>query len=74
MLVGEGYDFVRQNGIDIDWSALCFRKLEKIKKMVRVFAVERGREEKGRKHYSNYKQSPVSGNNNRIRACFFYLY
>jgi hypothetical protein len=35
----EGYEPVRQIAIDDDWSALRFRKPEKIKKMVRDFAV-----------------------------------
>lgn len=39
MLADEGYEPVRQIAIDDDWSALRFRKPEKIKKMVRTFAV-----------------------------------
>ena len=39
MLSEEGYEPVRQIAIDEDWSALRFRKPEKIKKMVRDFAV-----------------------------------
>ncbi|MBY0148109.1 DUF3052 domain-containing protein [Neobacillus niacini] len=39
MLSEEGYEPVRQIAIDDDWSALRFRKPEKIKKMVRDFAV-----------------------------------
>lgn len=39
MLSEEGYEPVRQIAIDDDWSALRFRKPEKIKKMVRTFAV-----------------------------------
>jgi hypothetical protein len=39
MLSKEGYEPVRQIAIDEDWSALRFRKPEKIKKMVRDFAV-----------------------------------
>lgn len=39
MLSEEGYEPVRQIAIDDDWSALRFRKPEKIKKMVREFAV-----------------------------------
>jgi hypothetical protein len=39
MLSEEGYEPVRQIAIDEDWSALRFRKPEKIKKMVRTFAV-----------------------------------
>jgi hypothetical protein len=39
MLSEEGYEPVRQIAIDVDWSALRFRKQEKIKKMVRDFAV-----------------------------------
>lgn len=39
MLTDEGYEPVRQIAIDDDWSALRFRKPEKIKKMVRTFAV-----------------------------------
>jgi hypothetical protein len=39
MLSEEGYEPVRQIAIDDDWSALRFRKPEKIKKMVRAFAV-----------------------------------
>ncbi|MEH7115012.1 DUF3052 domain-containing protein [Neobacillus niacini] len=39
MLSDEGYEPVRQIAIDDDWSALRFRKPEKIKKMIRDFAV-----------------------------------
>jgi hypothetical protein len=39
MLSEEGYEPVRQIAIDDDWSALRYRKPEKIKKMVRDFAV-----------------------------------
>lgn len=39
MLSEEGFEPVRQIAIDEDWSALRFRKPEKIKKMVRTFAV-----------------------------------
>jgi hypothetical protein len=39
MLSEEGYEPVRQIAIDDDWSSLRFRKPEKIKKMVRDFAV-----------------------------------
>jgi hypothetical protein len=39
MLATEGYEPVRQVAIDDDWSALRFRKPEKIKKMTRSFAV-----------------------------------
>jgi hypothetical protein len=39
MLSEVGYEPVRQIAIDDDWSALRFRKPEKIKKMVRDFAV-----------------------------------
>ncbi|MEH7176326.1 DUF3052 domain-containing protein [Neobacillus vireti] len=39
MLSEEGYEPVRQIAIDDDWSALRFRKPEKIKKMIRGFAV-----------------------------------
>jgi hypothetical protein len=39
MLSEEGYEPVRQIAIDDNWSALRFRKPEKIKKMVRSFAV-----------------------------------
>lgn len=39
MLVEENYEPVRQIAIDEDWSALRFRKPEKIKKMTRGFAV-----------------------------------
>lgn len=34
-----GYEPVRQVAIDEDWSALRFRKVENIKKMIRKFAV-----------------------------------
>jgi hypothetical protein len=34
MLANEGYEPVRQITIDEDWSALCFRKAEQIKKLV----------------------------------------
>jgi hypothetical protein len=39
MLSAEGFEPVRQIAIDEDWSALRFREPEKIKKMVRSFAV-----------------------------------
>lgn len=39
LLADEGYEPVRQVAIDEDWSALRFRKPDKIKKMVRTFAV-----------------------------------
>lgn len=39
MLSEEGFEPVRQIAIDEDWSALRFREPEKIKKMVRTFAV-----------------------------------
>jgi hypothetical protein len=39
MLSEEGYEPVRQIAIDDDWSALRFKKPEKINKMVRTFAV-----------------------------------
>ncbi|QOR68174.1 DUF3052 domain-containing protein [Cytobacillus suaedae] len=39
LLASEGYEPVRQVAIDEDWSALRFRKPDKIKKMVRTFAV-----------------------------------
>jgi hypothetical protein len=39
MLSEEGYEPVRQVAIDDDWSALRFRKPEKIKSMTRNFAV-----------------------------------
>lgn len=39
LLALEGYEPVRQVAVDEDWSALRFRKPEKIKKMVRTFAV-----------------------------------
>jgi hypothetical protein len=39
MLSEEGFEPVRQIAIDEDWSALRFRKPEKIKKMARTFAV-----------------------------------
>jgi hypothetical protein len=39
MLAAEGYEPVRQVAIDDDWSALRFRKPEKIKSMTRSFAV-----------------------------------
>jgi hypothetical protein len=39
MLAAEGYEPVRQVAIDNDWSALRFRKPEKIKTMTRNFAV-----------------------------------
>jgi hypothetical protein len=39
LLVDEGFEPVRQIAIDDDWSALRFRKVEKIKSMVRKFAV-----------------------------------
>ena len=39
LLSEEGYEPVRQIAIDDDWSALRYRKPEKIKKMVRDFAV-----------------------------------
>jgi len=39
LLAEEGFEPVRQIAIDEDWSALRFRKVENIKKMVRKFAV-----------------------------------
>ncbi|MEH7298911.1 DUF3052 domain-containing protein [Neobacillus drentensis] len=39
LLAEEGYEPVRQIAIDEDWSALRFRKPEKIKSMKRSFAV-----------------------------------
>ncbi|MFS0774574.1 DUF3052 domain-containing protein [Neobacillus sp. 3P2-tot-E-2] len=39
MLSEEGFEPVRQIAIDEDWSALRFREPDKIKKMVRSFAV-----------------------------------
>ncbi|MCM3163977.1 DUF3052 domain-containing protein [Metabacillus litoralis] len=39
LLAAEGYEPVRQIAIDDDWSALRFRKAEKIKKMSRKFVV-----------------------------------
>lgn len=39
MLSDEGFEPVRQVAIDDDWSALRFRSTDKIKKMVRTFAV-----------------------------------
>jgi hypothetical protein len=39
MLSNEGFEPVRQVAIDDDWSALRFRRPEKIKKMTRGFAV-----------------------------------
>ncbi len=39
MLSDEGYEPVRQIAIDGDWSALRFRKVEKIKTLKRDFAV-----------------------------------
>nr|WP_263324052.1 DUF3052 domain-containing protein [Neobacillus sp. Marseille-Q6967] len=39
LLSDEGYEPVRQVAIDEDWSALRFRRPEKIKTMVRSFAV-----------------------------------
>jgi hypothetical protein len=39
LLASEGYEPVRQVAVDEDWSALRFRKPDKIKKMVRTFAV-----------------------------------
>lgn len=45
LLADEGYEPVRQIAIDEDWSALRFRKVEKIKTMTRSFAVtEKGKE------------------------------
>lgn len=45
LLADEGYEPVRQIAIDDDWSALRFRKVEKIKSMTRKFAVtEKGKE------------------------------
>ncbi|WP_430137403.1 DUF3052 domain-containing protein [Neobacillus pocheonensis] len=45
MLANEGYEPVRQIAIDDDWSALRFRKVDKIKTMTRSFAVtEKGKE------------------------------
>ncbi len=39
ILAAEGYEPVRQVAVDEDWSALRFRRPDKIKKMVRTFAV-----------------------------------
>lgn len=39
LLAGAGYEPVRQVAIDDDWSAIRFKKVEDIKKMVRNFAV-----------------------------------
>lgn len=39
LLADEGYEPVRQVAIDEDWSALRFRRTEKIKTMTRGFAV-----------------------------------
>jgi hypothetical protein len=39
LLANEGFEPVRQVAIDDDWSALRFRPVDKIKKMVRNFAV-----------------------------------
>lgn len=39
LLAAEGYEPVRQIAIDEDWSALRFRKVEKIKTLTRNFAV-----------------------------------
>lgn len=39
LLSNQGYEPVRQVAIDEDWSALRFRKVEKIKTMTRKFAV-----------------------------------
>lgn len=45
LIADEGYEPVRQVAIDEDWSALRFRPVEKIKTMVRDFAVtEKGKE------------------------------
>lgn len=45
LLADEGYEPVRQIAIDEDWSALRFRKVDKIKTMTRSFAVtEKGKE------------------------------
>jgi hypothetical protein len=45
MLSAEGFEPVRQIAIDEDWSALRFRRVEKIKSMVRKFAVtEQGKQ------------------------------
>jgi hypothetical protein len=45
LLANEGFEPVRQVAINEDWSALRFRKPEKIKNMVRNFAVtEEGKE------------------------------
>ncbi|WP_391118049.1 hypothetical protein [Psychrobacillus sp. L3] len=38
ILANEGFEPVRNIAIDEDWSALRFRKVENIKKMVRKFA------------------------------------
>jgi len=39
LLADDGFEPVRQIAIDGDWSALRFRRVEKIKNMVRKFAV-----------------------------------
>lgn len=45
LLADDGYEPVRQIAIDEDWSALRFRKPERIKSMVRKFAVtEQGKQ------------------------------
>lgn len=49
MLSEEGYEPVRQVAIDEDWSALRFRPVGKIKKMVRDFAVTKEGIERTRK-------------------------
>lgn len=49
LLADQGYEPVRQIAIDDDWSALRFRKAEKIKKMKRKFAVtEKGKQRTGK--------------------------
>jgi hypothetical protein len=50
MLSAEGFEPVRQIAIDEDWSALRFRRTEKIKSMVRKFAMtEQGKQRIGQK-------------------------
>jgi hypothetical protein len=45
LLADEGFEPVRQIAVDEDWSALRFRKVEKIETMKRSFAVtEKGKE------------------------------
>jgi hypothetical protein len=50
MLSSKGYEPVRQVAIDDDWSALRFRKVEKIKTMTRKFATT----EQGKERTSNH--------------------